>query len=55
MTIDEKKTAKEAWETIKTMCIGAKRVKEAKVQILKGECEWLIMKEMDRINDFCQK
>ncbi|XP_074328275.1 uncharacterized protein LOC141666180 [Apium graveolens] len=55
LTIAERKTAKEAWEAIKTMCVGAERVKEAKVQTLKGECESLTMKETDNIDDFCTK
>lgn len=55
LTIAEKETAKEAWEMIKTMCMGAEKVKEAKVQTLKGEFESLIMKETDKIDDFCMK
>lgn len=60
LTIAEKETAKEAWEAIKTMCIGAERVKEANVkeanvQTLKGEFESLVMKETDYIDDFCMK
>ena len=30
MSISEKKTAKEAWESLKTMCLGADRVKTGK-------------------------
>ncbi|XP_074326879.1 uncharacterized protein LOC141664824 [Apium graveolens] len=55
LSIAEKETAKEAWEAIKTMCMGVERVKEAKVQTLKGEFESLIMKETDKIEDFCMK
>lgn len=31
LTLAEKKTAKEAWEAVKTMCQGAERVKTARV------------------------
>ena len=55
LTIAEKETAKEAWEAIKTMCMGVERVKEAKVQALKGEFESLIMNETEKIEDFCMK
>ena len=55
VTIAKKETAKEAWEAIKTMCVEAERVKEAKVQTLKGEFESLTMTETDKIDDFCMK
>ncbi|XP_063945046.1 uncharacterized protein LOC135151491 [Daucus carota subsp. sativus] len=55
LTIADKETAKEAWEAIKTMCMGVERVKEAKVQTLKGEFESLVMKESEKIDDFCMK
>lgn len=48
----EKETAKEAWEALKTMHLGAKRVKEAKVQTLKSEFEGLRMKETESVDDF---
>ncbi|XP_074373655.1 uncharacterized protein LOC141714004 [Apium graveolens] len=51
----EKETAKEAWEAIKMMFVGAERVKEANVQTLKGEFESLTMKETYNIDDFCMK
>lgn len=47
--------AKEAWEAIKNLFMGAERVKEAKVQILKGEFESLVMKDTDQVDDFCMK
>ena len=37
------------------MFMGVARVKEAKVQALKGEFESLIMNEMEKIEDFCMK
>ena len=55
LTIAEKETAKKAWEAFKTMSVGAERVKEAKVQTLKGQFESLTTKETDNIDDFCMK
>ena len=55
LTIAEKETAKKAWEAIKTMSVGAERVKKAKVQTLKGEFESLTMTETDKIDDFYMK
>ncbi|XP_074355921.1 uncharacterized protein LOC141695582 [Apium graveolens] len=55
LSIADKETAKEAWEVIKMMCMGVEKVKEAKVQTLKGEFSSLIMKEMDKIEGFCMK
>lgn len=43
LSLAEKKTAKETWMAIKTMCLGAERVKQAKVQTLKAEFESLNM------------
>lgn len=45
LTIAEKKTSKEAWEAIKTMCMGADKVRKAKAQTLKSEFESLRMKK----------
>ena len=39
----EKETVKEAWDTLKTMHMGAKHVKEAKIQTLLCEFEELRM------------
>ncbi|XP_020260266.1 uncharacterized protein LOC109836694 [Asparagus officinalis] len=55
MVIAEKQTAKEAWETLKTMHLGADRVRNAKVQTLKSEFELLRMKENDNVDDFSTK
>lgn len=37
------------------MCMGVEKVKEAKVQTLKGEFESLSMKDTDNIDEFCMK
>ena len=55
LSIAEKKSAKEAWDAIKLMCMGADRVKNAKVQTLRAEFEALNMKETELLDDFCIK
>lgn len=55
LTIAEKKSAKEAWETIKTMSAGGDRVQKARVQTLKTELETLRMKDTDQLDEFCMK
>ncbi|XP_074356784.1 uncharacterized protein LOC141696557 [Apium graveolens] len=52
LSIAEKKTTKEAWDAIKTMCLGVDRVKIAKIQTLKAEFEALSMKETEPFDDF---
>lgn len=55
LSLADKKTSKEAWEAIKTICQGADRAKTAKVQTLQAEFEALVMKETDKIDDFYLK
>ncbi|GJW91647.1 hypothetical protein Tco_0169200, partial [Tanacetum coccineum] len=55
LSLVEKKTAKDAWETLKTMFIGEDRVKTAKVQTLKADFETLNMKDMEITDDFAMK
>ncbi|XP_074322820.1 uncharacterized protein LOC141659792 [Apium graveolens] len=55
LSIAEKKTAKGAWEAIKTLCQGAEKVKQARVQTLKAEFEALCMKDSDQLDDFYMK
>lgn len=43
LSIADKKTAKGAWDALKTMCLGAKKVKKARVQTPKVEFETLSM------------
>ncbi|KAL8090104.1 hypothetical protein AgCh_039540 [Apium graveolens] len=54
LSLAEKKQAKDAWEAIKTMYQGAKKVKSAKIQTLKAEFESLAMKESE-LDDFWSK
>ncbi|XP_074373516.1 uncharacterized protein LOC141713846 [Apium graveolens] len=54
-SLAEKKKAKDAWMTIKTMSQGAERVKAAKIQTLKSEFESLSMKDTAILDDFCIK
>lgn len=51
----EKKTKKEAWDTLKVTYLGTDRVKIVKVQTLKAESEVLSMKEPNLIEDFWLK
>lgn len=55
LSIAEKTTAKGAWEAIKTMCLGADRVKKARVQTLKSEFEALNMGDTEQLDDFYMK
>ena len=55
LSLAEKKSAKEAWEAIQTLCVGVERVKAAKVQTLKTEFESLQMKDSDELEEFCMK
>ncbi|KAI3708606.1 hypothetical protein L2E82_37892 [Cichorium intybus] len=55
LSLAEKKTAKEAWEALKTMFMGADRVKTARIQTLKAEFEALSMKESEGVDEFAVK
>ncbi|XP_020249218.1 uncharacterized protein LOC109826605 [Asparagus officinalis] len=55
LVLAEKETAKEAWEMLKTMHMGAERVKEAKIQTLRNEFEGLRMHEVETVDDFGAK
>lgn len=55
LSIAEKKTTKEAWEAIKTMCQGADWVKKARVQTLKAEFESLRLDGNEQLDNFYKK
>ncbi|KAD7117350.1 hypothetical protein E3N88_04618 [Mikania micrantha] len=55
LSLAEKSSAREAWETLRTMYLGADRVKTAKIQTLKAEFEVLVMKETEGIDEFAMK
>ncbi|XP_074356694.1 uncharacterized protein LOC141696454 [Apium graveolens] len=55
LAVAEKKTAKDAWEAIKTMSLGADRVKKARIQTLRSEFENLSMRETETIDELCMK
>ncbi|KAL8107457.1 hypothetical protein AgCh_024023 [Apium graveolens] len=55
LSIAEKGTAKEAWDAIKTVSLGADKVKKARAQTLKGEFESLRMRDGDLLDDFYMK
>lgn len=52
LSLAERKTSKDAWYTVKTMYLGAEKVKQAKAQMLKSEFEALNMKENEQLDDF---
>ncbi|XP_074345227.1 uncharacterized protein LOC141684221 [Apium graveolens] len=55
LAVAEKKTSKEAWESLKIMCQGADKVKKAKAQTLRMEFESLKMKDTEKLDDFCMR
>ncbi|XP_074373445.1 uncharacterized protein LOC141713770 [Apium graveolens] len=55
LSVAEKETTKEAWDSIKIMCIVADHVQKAKVQTFRSEFEALNMKVMENIDDFSMK
>lgn len=55
LSVADKTSAKEAWEAVKTMCLGADKVKKAKIQTLKAEFEFLNMKDTEQVEDFAMK
>ncbi|XP_047322533.1 uncharacterized protein LOC124926366 [Impatiens glandulifera] len=55
LMVAEKDSAKEAWETLKTMHVGVERVKEAKVQTLRTHFEAIRMKDGETVDDFAMK
>lgn len=52
LSVAEKKSAKDTWEAIKTLSLGADKAKKARIQTLKGEFETLSMKETEPLDDF---
>ncbi|KAL7591267.1 uncharacterized protein LOC111904268 [Lactuca sativa] len=55
LSLAEKKIAKEAWEALKTMFMGADRVKTARIQTLKTEFKALDMKDIEGVDEFATK
>lgn len=55
LSIADKTSSKDAWEAIKTVHLGAEKVKKAKAQTLKAEFESLVMKETEQLDDFCMR
>jgi gag-polypeptide of LTR copia-type/Domain of unknown function (DUF4219) len=54
MTIAEKETAKEAWETIRQMSVGEDRVRKVRAQVLKRQFDRMIMADSTSIVEFSQ-
>ncbi|GJW97952.1 hypothetical protein Tco_0179760 [Tanacetum coccineum] len=55
LMLADKDTAKEEWETLRTMHMGAKRVKEAKVQTLRSDFEVIRMKDNESVDEFAMR
>lgn len=55
LSVADKKTAKGVWDAIETMCLGADRVKKARVQTLKTEFENMSMKDTETVDEFSMK
>lgn len=55
LSLAEKESTKEAWDTLKTLYMGSDRVRTTKVQTLKAEFEVLTMKESETVDDFSGK
>lgn len=55
LSLAEKQTAREAWEALKTMFMGANRVRTAKIQTLKAEFEGLSMRDSEAVDEFAVK
>lgn len=52
LLLSEKETAREAWEALKSMYLGAESVRDAKLQTLKTEFENLRMEKSETVDDF---
>ncbi|PKU69732.1 hypothetical protein MA16_Dca022687 [Dendrobium catenatum] len=55
LQLNVKGTAKEAWHALRTINMGADRVKKAKIQSLKREFEALRMRDGDAVDEFAGK
>lgn len=55
LQVSQKKTAKELWDSLKTRFVGADRVKAARLSTLKGEFDFLRMKEGESLDDYAGK
>lgn len=55
LQVGELGTAKKVWDAIKARYVGAKRVKEARLQTLMAEFDCLKMKDTETIDDFVGK
>ena len=55
LSLANKTTTKDAWEAIKTLCLGADKAKKARAQTLRIEFESLNMKETEQLDEFCMR
>jgi hypothetical protein len=54
-TLAVKKTAKEAWDTLKTLRLGAERVRESRAQTLRLNYEEIKFRPGESIDDFAMR
>ncbi|KAJ8900212.1 hypothetical protein K2173_024852 [Erythroxylum novogranatense] len=55
LQLGEKETAKEAWDALKVMNLGAERVKELRAQALRWELESMKMEDSESVDEFTGK
>lgn len=55
LLLPTEETTQETWNTLKTLHVGADRLKEARMQTLKSEFENFHMRDNDSIDDFAMK
>nr|GEW92800.1 hypothetical protein [Tanacetum cinerariifolium] len=55
LMLADKDTAKEAWETLRTMHMGAERVNKAKVQTLRSDFEVIRMKDSESVDELAMR
>jgi hypothetical protein len=51
-TLRRKRSARAAWNAIKTICVGVERVRESKVQLLRRDFAAIAWKEGESVEDF---
>lgn len=55
VTLAVKNSAKQAWDTVKTMRMGVERVREAKAHTLLKEFDGIRMKSNELVDDFAMR
>lgn len=55
LQVGELDTSKKVWDAIRALHVGAEQVKEARLQTLMSEFDRLMMKDVEKIDDFVCK